>query len=108
MYIVRDGKVAWSYTNTRKGELGDCSMLSNGNIVFSRQFGASEITPDKKIVWDYDTTHEFKTVNGIPGHGGAIDVAGPVVANGMVYAVSGYPARGALPGNVLIAFSTEP
>lgn len=54
MYIVRDGKVAWSYTNTRKGELGDCTMLSNGNIVFSRQYGASEITPDKKFVWDYD------------------------------------------------------
>jgi hypothetical protein len=29
-------------------------MLSNGNILFSRQHGASEITPDKKIVWDYD------------------------------------------------------
>jgi hypothetical protein len=29
-------------------------MLSNGDIVFSRQYGASEITPDKKIVWDYD------------------------------------------------------
>ena len=29
-------------------------MLSNGNIVFSRQFGASEITRDKKIVWKYD------------------------------------------------------
>jgi hypothetical protein len=29
-------------------------MLSNGNIVFSRQLGASEITPDKKIVWNYD------------------------------------------------------
>jgi hypothetical protein len=54
MYIVRDGKVAWTYTNTRKGELGDCTMLSNGNIVFSRQYGASEITPDKKIVWDYN------------------------------------------------------
>ena len=54
MYIVRDGRVAWSYMNTRRGELGDCTMLSNGNIVFSRQFGASEITPDKKIVWDYD------------------------------------------------------
>ena len=54
MYIVRGGKVAWSYTNPRKGELGDCTMLSNGNIVFSRQYGASEITPDKKIVWDYD------------------------------------------------------
>ena len=54
MYLVRDGRVAWSYTNDRTGELGDCTMLSNGNIVFSRQYGASEITPDKKIVWDYD------------------------------------------------------
>jgi hypothetical protein len=54
MYIVRDGKVAWSYTNPKNGELGDCTMLSNGNIVFSRQYGASEITPDKKIVWNYD------------------------------------------------------
>jgi polyvinyl alcohol dehydrogenase (cytochrome) len=65
-------------------------------------------TDNGKIIWDFDTAREFKTVNGIPGHGGAIDVAGAVVANGMVYAVSGYPSRGALPGNVLIAFSTEP
>jgi hypothetical protein len=54
MYIVRDGKIVWSYTNPIKGELGDCSLLQNGNILFSRQFGASEITPDKKIVWNYD------------------------------------------------------
>ena len=54
MYIVREGKIDWSYTNPLRGELGDCSMLSNGNIIFSRQFGASEVTPDKKIVWNYD------------------------------------------------------
>lgn len=54
MYIVRKGKIVWSYTNPLKGELGDCSMLENGNILFSRQFGASEITADKKIVWNYD------------------------------------------------------
>ncbi|MCU1238724.1 MAG: hypothetical protein JWP63_6691 [Candidatus Solibacter sp.] len=54
MHIVREGKVVWSYTNPLKGELGDCSQLANGNILFSRQFGASEITPDKKIVWNYD------------------------------------------------------
>jgi hypothetical protein len=54
MYVVRDGRVVWSYTNERKGEFSDCTMLSNGNIVFARQFGASEITLDKKIVWDYD------------------------------------------------------
>jgi hypothetical protein len=54
MHIVRDGKIVWSYTNPLRGELGDCTMLSNGNIVFSRQFGASEITTDKRIVWNYD------------------------------------------------------
>ncbi len=54
MYLVRNGKVVWSYTNPLKGELGDCSRLDNGNILFSRQFGASEITPDKRIVWNYD------------------------------------------------------
>jgi hypothetical protein len=54
MYVVRDGRIVWSYTNPQRGELGDCSMLENGNILFSRQFGASEITPDKRIVWNYD------------------------------------------------------
>ena len=65
-------------------------------------------TMNGSVVWDYDTAREFKTVNGIPGHGGAIDVAGPVVAGGMVFTVSGFPARGGLPGNVLLAFSPEP
>ena len=64
-------------------------------------------TANGKIIWDYDTAHEYKTVNGVPGHGGAIDVAGPVVAGGMLFAVSGYPARGGMPGNVLLAFSVE-
>jgi hypothetical protein len=54
IYLVRDGHVVWSYANDRRGELGDCTMLSNGNILFSRQFGASEITPDKRIVWNYE------------------------------------------------------
>ena len=54
MHIIRDGRVVWSYTNPHRGELGDCSRLENGNILFSRQFGASEITPEKQIVWNYD------------------------------------------------------
>jgi hypothetical protein len=54
MHIIKGGKIVWSYTNPHRGELGDCTMLSNGNIVFSRQFGASEITPDKRIVWNYE------------------------------------------------------
>ena len=51
-------------------------------------------------IWEFNTAQEFKTVNGIPGHGGAIDVAGPVAAGGMLFAVSGYPARGGVPGAV--------
>jgi hypothetical protein len=54
MYLVEKGKVVWTYSNSKHGELGDCTRMSNGNIVFSRQYGASEVTPDKKIVWNYD------------------------------------------------------
>ncbi|HTC33921.1 MAG TPA: PQQ-binding-like beta-propeller repeat protein [Bryobacteraceae bacterium] len=64
-------------------------------------------TSDGKIIWDYDTAHAYQTVNGVAGHGGAMDVAGPVVAGGMVFAVSGYPARGGLAGNVLLAFGLD-
>jgi len=32
-------------------------------------------------------------------------VAGPVIAGGMVFAISGYDQAGAAPGNVLLAFS---
>ena len=53
----------------------------------------------------YDAAHEFQTVNGVPGHGGAFDVGGPVVVDGMVYVLSGHGNRGVMPGNVLIAFA---
>lgn len=82
MYVVRDSRVAWSYTNSLKGELGDCTMLSNGNIVFSRQFGASEITPDKKIVWNYDAP---------PGT--EIHTAWPIDSQGILVMQNGNPAR---------------
>jgi hypothetical protein len=34
-------------------ELGDCTRLSNGDVLFSYRLGASIVTPQKKIVWDY-------------------------------------------------------
>jgi hypothetical protein len=59
LFVVRDGKVAWTYsvplkTPNGESELGDATMLSNGNIVFCRRIGASEVTPDKKIIWNMD------------------------------------------------------
>ena len=82
MYIVRDGKIAWSYTNPLKGELGDCTMLSSGNIVFSRQFGASEVTQAKKIVWNYE---------GPPGT--EIHTAYPVDERRVLIMQNGNPAK---------------
>lgn len=64
-------------------------------------------TTDGKIIWDYDTDKEFKTVNGIPGHGGALDVGGPVIAGPMLFVNSGSAQRNGLPGNVLLAFGVE-
>jgi hypothetical protein len=54
MFIVKKGKVVWSYTHDGKGEISDASLLPNGNILFAHQFGITEVSPDKKVVWNYD------------------------------------------------------
>ena len=59
---------------------------------------------DGKLLWDFDTARDFKTVNGVKAHGGAIDGPGPVIAGGMVYTQSGYALFGQMPGNVFLAF----
>jgi polyvinyl alcohol dehydrogenase (cytochrome) len=61
---------------------------------------------DGKPIWEYDTTPEVTTVNGVKAHGGSIGSAGPTVANGMVYVTSGYTGfQNGAPGNVLLAFA---
>ena len=62
MVIVRGGKITWSYEIPTYGsdaaktlqELSDATLLSNGNVVFARKTGAGEVTPDKKLIWNYD------------------------------------------------------
>jgi polyvinyl alcohol dehydrogenase (cytochrome) len=60
---------------------------------------------DGRIIWDFDTARDFKTVNGIKAKGGALDGPGAVVVHGMVLVNSGYSRFGGMPGNVLLAFS---
>jgi len=62
---------------------------------------------DGKLLWDFDTGREFTTVNGVPGRGGSLDGAGPVVARGMLYVTSGYSRNGGMAGNVLLAFGDK-
>jgi hypothetical protein len=56
---------------------------------------------------DFDTVRDFDTVDHVPGKGGSLDVAGTVVAGGMIFVTSGYPQYGGIPGNVLLAFAAE-
>jgi polyvinyl alcohol dehydrogenase (cytochrome) len=62
---------------------------------------------DGTILWDFDTTVNFTTVNGVEAHGGSINYAGPVVAGGMVFVTSGYTNNSGMPGNVLLAFTVD-
>ena len=57
-----------------------------------------------KIVWDFDTTPDFPTTDGVVAHGGSFSSTGPTIANGMLYVNSGYGSNG-MGGNVLLAFS---
>jgi polyvinyl alcohol dehydrogenase (cytochrome) len=56
------------------------------------------------VSWDFDTMREYDVVNGGKARGGALDVAGPVVAGKMLYVTSGYGLYRGAPGNVLLAF----
>ena len=57
-----------------------------------------------KIIWDFDTGATFDSVNGVKGHGGAIDYGGQVIAHGMLFVISGSMRQS---GNLLLAFSPE-
>ncbi len=54
MQIVRGGEIAWSYTHDGKGEISDAVLEPDGNILFAHQFGVTEISPDKKVLWNHD------------------------------------------------------
>jgi outer membrane protein assembly factor BamB len=83
MSIVRKGKVVWTYTDTTsKGEISDAVLLSNGNILFARQFGITEITPDKKLVWNYDAPPKTE-----------IHTARPIGNDRVLYIRNGNPAK---------------
>jgi polyvinyl alcohol dehydrogenase (cytochrome) len=64
-------------------------------------------TIDGKVLWDYETARDFRTINGIKASGGSLDQGGATIVNGVVYINSGYGQRNGQPGNVLLAFSVD-
>ena len=107
------GKIAMQVAPVAYGDRPQCSPALSAavtaipGVVFSggvSGFLRAYATDDAKLLWEFDTAREYTTVNGVPGHGGAMDGPGPVVVDGMLYVNSGYAQWSGLPGNVLLAF----
>jgi polyvinyl alcohol dehydrogenase (cytochrome) len=60
---------------------------------------------DGKMLWEFDTYRDFETLSGETARGGSFGGgSGPIIANGRVYANSGYGLYFHMPGNVLLVF----
>lgn len=107
------GKIAMEVPPVACGDRPQCSPALSAavslipGVVFSggvSGFLRAYDTADGKLLWEFDTVQDFKAVNGVPAHGGAIDGPGPVIAGGMLYTNSGYGQWSGVAGNVLLAF----
>lgn len=52
--LLREGRIEWSFDLSPHDHLEDCTMLSNGSVVFASGSGASIVRQDKKIIWNYN------------------------------------------------------
>ena len=72
IFIVRDGKIVWQYVMPLKTATGgnqefdDATLLSNGNVIFSRMSGAGMVSADKKLLWNYPARPERKFIRASP------------------------------------------
>lgn len=124
-FKIDDGTDVWSYTAGRGctpagfGRGGtpwpDCpfhfafsaAASIAGDVVLAGALDGRLFAFDRRdgtIRWQFDTKRSFETVNGIGGHGGAIDNPGAVAVDDLVFVTSGYGMFGQMPGNVLLAF----
>ena len=108
------GTIKWQAEPDRCDDRRPCSPAQSaaitvaGSVVFSGSMIGrlrGYFTETGQVLWTYDTSRSFETVNGVKARGGAIDGPGPVVVHGMLYTNSGYGLYGGHPGNVLLAFA---
>jgi polyvinyl alcohol dehydrogenase (cytochrome) len=115
---LMSGELMWSVPSPRdtcEGRRGCFAAFSAAptaieGVVFAGGLDGhmrAHSTADGRVLWDVDTTVEVRTVNGVPGRGGAIDGPGPVVAGGLLLVNSGYGSFGQMPGNLLLAYSVD-
>ncbi len=108
------GNVVWSAKPVPCGDRRPCSPAQSAavsgipGVVFSGSLDGhlrAYAAGTGAVIWDGDTERDYVTVSGEKAHGGSLDVAGPVIAGGAVYVMSGYSRYGGMPGNVLVVYS---
>ena len=61
MFIIRKGKIAWSYSDTSgRGEISDAILMKNGNVLFAHQFGVTLINQRKEVIWHHEAPEGFE------------------------------------------------
>ncbi|MGR8949461.1 MAG: outer membrane protein assembly factor BamB family protein [Gammaproteobacteria bacterium] len=110
---VATGNLLWETEPVDCGDRHRCSPSQSaavsliGNVVFTGAQSGEMLAfhaQSGKELWRYDSVREYDTVNGAKGRGGAIDQAGAVSVDGMLYFNSGYSKFSGVLGNVLLAF----
>lgn len=81
IFIIKDGKVIWTYSSGKICEHDDVWMLSNGNILFTRMDYIAEVSPDKKEVWHYNIKK------------GGIHTCQPIGLDKVMFVVNGFPPK---------------
>jgi polyvinyl alcohol dehydrogenase (cytochrome) len=113
---LRTGKQAWYAAPPKPacaGQFG-CSAAQMApptaipGVIFSGSLDGhlrAYDSRDGSVIWDFDTSQEFRTTNGVKAHGGSMNSSGPAIVSGMLYVNTGY--TNAMAGNVLLAFSAD-
>jgi polyvinyl alcohol dehydrogenase (cytochrome) len=98
---------SWGTVNCSKAQPSAVTAIPGAVFVGSWDGHIRAYAPmDGKIFWDFDTAQTYDAVNGIKAKGGAIDMGGQVLANGMLLVNSGVtPIQ--RPGNALLAFTVD-
>lgn len=107
---LADGSRPWTAKLAEAGAGNPAATSAIPGVVFTGSadgmLRALSMT-DGRVLWQYNTAHDYETVNGITAKGGNMGQAGATIAGGMVFIGSGYGTAATGFGNVLLAFGPE-
>lgn len=62
--VSREGKIAWEYDGATNSN--DIWVLPNGNLLFTTGHGVKEVTRDKEVVFEYESSSEIYASQRLP------------------------------------------